>query len=48
MYTWKQRKKAVALYPKHGKRKSMVIRGLDYPNRHVPWQWVKEYEATGS
>lgn len=25
----------------------MIIRKLGYPNRHVPGQWVKEYEAPG-
>jgi putative transposase len=48
MFTFEERKKAVELYYKYGKRKAAVLRELGYPDRHTPDQRVREFEATGT
>ena len=47
MYSYKQRKKAVELYIKHGLVAAPVIRILGYPNRHTLQNWYREYMCKG-
>ena len=41
MYSYEERKKAVDLYIKYGKKATAVITELGYPNRHSLVQWYK-------
>lgn len=47
MYSYEERKKAVDLYIKYGKRASTVIRELGYPDRHVLVLWYKDLLEKG-
>lgn len=47
MYSYEERKKAVDLYIKYGKKASAVINELGYPNRHVLVIWYKAYIEKG-
>ena len=47
MYTYEQRMTAVSLYIQYGKRASVTIRDLGYPDRHLLIQWYREYEQNG-
>lgn len=49
MYSVEERKKAVELYYKYGKRIAAVLRDLDYKiSKQALKSWVREYEATGT
>lgn len=48
MYSLEDRKKAVELYIKNGKRATKTIRELGYPDRGSLYAWYKEYVNTGT
>lgn len=47
MYSYEERKKAVDLYIKYGKKATAVITELGYPNRHSLVQWYKAFTKAG-
>lgn len=47
MFSYEERKKAVDLYIKYGKKAMPVIRELGYPNRHSLVQWYKDFVRNG-
>ena len=47
MYSYEERKKAVDLYIKYGKKATAVITELGYPNRHSLVQWYKAFIKAG-
>lgn len=47
MFSYEERKKAVELYIKYGKKVMPVIRELGYPNRHSLVQWYKDFVENG-
>lgn len=44
MYTLEERQMAVDLYRKYGRKASVVIRELIYPDRKMLPKWVCEFE----
>ena len=48
MYSYDERKKAIQLYIKYGRRAAQVIRELGYPNRLTLRLWYYEYQKTGT
>lgn len=47
MYSLEERQKAVELYFKYGRKASITIRELGYPDRHMLVKLAEEYEETG-
>ena len=47
MYTLEERQRAVDLYLKYGRKASIVIRELGYPDRKMLTKWVCEFEEEG-
>ena len=44
MYTLEERQRAVDLYLKYGRKASIVIRELGYPDRKMLPKWVREFK----
>ena len=47
MYSYEERKKAVDLYIKYGKKTSAVIHELGYPDCHILIMWYKDFIKKG-
>ena len=47
MYSYKERKTAVKLYIKYGRRAARVIKELRYPNRLTLRLWFYEFQREG-
>ena len=47
MYSLEDRQRAVDLYFRYGRKASIVIKELGYPDRKMLAKWVKEYRETG-
>lgn len=47
MYTLEERQRAVDLYLKYGRKASIVIRELGYPDRKMLSKWACEFEEEG-
>ena len=46
MHTLQQRKTALLLYLKYGRKTSNVIRELGYPAKETLWRWYKDLLAS--
>ena len=44
MYTLEERQRAVDLYLKYGRKASIVISELGYPDRKMLPKWVREFK----
>lgn len=47
MYTLEERQRVVGLYLKYGRKASIVIRELGYPDRKMLPKWGREFEEEG-
>lgn len=48
MFTYQQKKKAIELYIKNGKRMTKTLKQLGYPSKGTLTSWYKEYENNSS
>ena len=48
MFSYEDKKSAIELYYKCGRRIAPLINELGYPDRHTLYNWVKDYKASGA
>ncbi|QUC03997.1 transposase [Atopobium sp. oral taxon 416] len=48
MFSYENKKSAIELYYKCGRRVAPLINELGYPDRHALYNWVKDYEMSGA
>lgn len=48
MFTYKQKKKAIDLYIKNGKKMTLTLKQLGYPSKGTLTAWYKEYENSNT
>ena len=48
VFSYEDKKRAIDLYYKYGRRIAPVVNELGFPDRHTLYNWVREYEASGA